>query len=156
MALGARRLAHLAQAARKLQAGLLIFGLFSFWLSLSPDWPWQGSGPAYWLHTLVSQIRVPSRAGIYVHFAALLLAGLFVHFRRLKWLALPGLLPLLMIVDLPPFWQPMPISPVRPPLQALMGKECGAGLYFPYVAGDAGMLQDYYFLQEMRGSKCGI
>jgi hypothetical protein len=128
------------------KSALFVFGAFAFWLSLAPP------GPSYWLYSLVSQIRVPSRAGIYVHFAALLLAGLFV--RRFRFLALA--LPLLMIAGLPPFLQNMTVTKLRPPLASLHGGGCGAGMYYPYVAGNWGMIESYYFLQEMRGTRCDI
>lgn len=145
---------------RKIQVSILVFGLFAFWLSLSPAALAPVTGPSYWLYSLISQIRVPSRAGIYVHFAALLFAGLFVHeFVKQKKRAayfLPAVLPLLMIADLPPYLQEMSVAAVRPQLKSLVGENCGAGIYFPYVAGNWGVLQSYYFLQEMRGTHCDL
>jgi len=150
---------------RRLQAGLLLFGLFSFFLSLSPEVFGHAASPAYWLYSLVSQIRVPSRAGIHVHFAALLIAGLFFHHfiekyknhsKWRRWVALPGLLPLMMIADFPPAQQPLPLSGVRPQLTSLAIPNCGTGIYFPYVSGDYAVMEDYYFLQEMRGTNCDI
>jgi hypothetical protein len=145
-ALAAAGLFYLPRENRRAKAALFVFGAFAFWLSLAPP------GPSYWLYSLVSQIRVPSRAGIYVHFAALLFAGLFV--RHFRFLALA--LPLLMIADLPPFLQNMTISKLRPPLESLHGEGCGAGMYYPYVAGNWGMIESYHFLQEMRGTRCDI
>lgn len=143
--------------ARAFLYGVGVFGVFAFWLSLSPELTEPILGPAYWLYSLVSQIRVPSRAGILVHFALLLSAGIFIHYSRwpktLKW---SWLLPVLILIDFPPAMQHMRISEVRPALHSLIGKDCGAGLYFPYVSGDRGILENYYFLQEMRGSRCKI
>lgn len=132
---------------RTWRAATLLWGLFAFWLSLAPP------GPSEWLYSLVSQIRVPSRAGIYVHFAALLLAGQSARRWNIKLLYV---LPLLMIAELPPGLQDMRISRVRLPLTTLSGGNCGVGMYYPYVAGNWGVLEDYHFLQELRGTRCGI
>jgi hypothetical protein len=148
---------HWPKGGHRLKTSILAFGAFAFWLSLAPTWP--EFSPSYWLYSLVSQVRVPSRAGIYVHFAVLLFAGLFIRnycagkgFRRY----LPWALPLLIVAELPPFAQDMKIANVRPRLESLASENCGTGMYFPYVSGNWGVLQNYYFLQEMRGTACGI
>ena len=65
--------------SKKLILFFLIFSGFAFWLSLDPDSPSKGVGPSLWLHRLVSQVRVPSRAGIFVHFSLLMIAGFFLQ-----------------------------------------------------------------------------
>ena len=154
---------------------LALFGVFAFWLSLSPDVPVAKAGPSYWLYSLMPQIRVPSRAGIYAQFAVLMLAGLFFHqffelapsldrlgqplqprplAKRFAWIAKPAILPLLMVVEFPPFLQPMPMTVVEPAYAALQDEPCGPGLRFPYVSGDWELGPYYTFLQRMRGSNC--
>ena len=135
------------QAERRFKIAVLLLGAVAFWLSLG------GAGPAYWLYSLVSQIRVPSRAGIFVNFAAILLAGTFLRGWNGRWLIV---LPMIAILELPPFLQGMRVFPVRPRLQSLSTESCGTGMYYPYVAGNWGVLQSYYFQQEMRESRCGI
>jgi len=153
---------------------LALFGAFAFWLSLSPNVPFANAGPSYWLYSLVPQIRVPSRAGIYAQFAVLMLAGLFFHqffelpsldrdgerlqagplAKRFAWIAKPAVLPLLMVVELPPFLQPMPMTVIEPAYAALQREPCGPGLRFPYVSGGWQLGPYYTFLQRMRGSNC--
>ena len=153
---------------------LALFGAFAFWLSLSPNVPFANAGPSYWLYSLVPQIRVPSRAGIYAQFAVLMLAGLFFHqffelpsldrdgerlqagplAKRFAWIAKPAVLPLLMVVELPPFLQPMPMTVIEPAYAALQHEPCGPGLRFPYVSGGWQLGPYYTFLQRMRGSNC--
>jgi hypothetical protein len=161
--------------ARRELFALALFGAFAFWLSLSPNVPVVKAGPSYWLYSLVPQIRVPSRAGIYAQFAVLMLAGLFFHrffelatspdregqrtqsrppARRFGWIAKPAILPLLMVVEFPPFLQPMPMTAIEPAYAALQHEPCGAGLRFPYVSGDWQLGPYYTFLQRMRGSNC--
>ena len=51
----------------------------------------------------------------------------------------------------------LPVSRIVPQRQDLAdGKDCGYGLYYPYVSGTWGLLEYYYFLQSMRGSQCKI
>jgi hypothetical protein len=153
-----------------------LFG-FCFLLSLPPDIFGLPIGPSAWLHKLVSQVRVPSRAGIFAQFALLLVVGEFLQawlFHReakkskrehvpvlwpkvRKFLLLSGTLPFLAIIELPPFLNPMPISPITPARAGLTdGQPCGYGLYFPYISGTYSLLEYYYFLQSMRGSHCKI
>ncbi len=55
------------------------FSAVAFWLSLSPDFPFQGMGLSGLQYKLISQIRVPSRAGIWVNFSVIMMAGIFIH-----------------------------------------------------------------------------
>lgn len=140
-------LARTTKDNRASQAALVMMGAFAFWLSMPPP------GPSYWLYSTVSQIRVPSRAGIFVHFAAILVAGQAARTWNKKVLLA---LPFLFLLELPPGLQSMRISRVRPALTSLAGDNCGAGMYYPYVAGNWGVLEDYHFLQELRGTRCGV
>lgn len=133
--------------------------LFTFWLSLSPRSPMPLLSPSYWLHSIFSQIRVPSRAGIIVHFCSLLLAGyalnwLFQRDNRYGWLA--PLFPILMLVEYPPFYQQMPMAEMRAPFSKLQRTygACGTGLYLPFFNPSYAALPYYHFLQRMRGSDC--
>lgn len=142
---------------------LLCFAVFAFWASLSPSY-FGFLGPSGWLHALVAQMRVPSRAGVFVHFAILLLVGhVLAHWiqtAKYKILCKPKflwLLPLAAFLDFPPFLNAMPIAPVLPRYQILQNsdpRDCGLGMRFPYVSGAIGLLDFYYFLQRMRGSAC--
>jgi len=137
-----------------------VFAALTFWLSQSPDFPFPKWGLSYWLHELVSQVRVPSRAGINVHFAAIMLTGLFLSskVKWRKWVLLPGVFPLLMIAGYPPLLQNIPMAQVRPVYTELQRDRggCGAGLYFPFVNSYALTDLNYHFMQRMRGSDCVI
>ena len=62
------------------------FAIAGFLLSLPPDFiGGQNLMPSAWLHKLVSQFRVASRAGIFFHFGALMVAGYFL----VNWLYEP-------------------------------------------------------------------
>lgn len=157
----------------------ITFAAFTFWLSLPPDIPFAKAGPSYWLYSLMNQVRVSSRAGIWVHFSLLFISGLFLyemHLRRnpirqkgktkaqegapvpkvVRWLLVPAVLPAIVLLELPPFMQDMPMAPVRPRIASLQkGKgECGAGMYFPYVGPTWQLREHYHFIQQMRGSDC--
>lgn len=147
--------------ARQLNIGFFfLFATVTFWLSLSPDFPFPGWGLSNLLHSLVSQVRVPSRAGINVHFALLMITGFFLssQIRWRRWLQMPGVFPLLMIVGYPPLVQNIPMAPLRPVYKELQRSEgsCGAGFYFPYINFYHQTQQLYWFVQQMRGSDCGI
>lgn len=153
------------------------FALFTFWLSLSPDVPFANSGPSLWLYSLMSQVRVSSRAGIWVHFALLIITGLYLNQfslnqkkasdkkkkvsdepppKFIKWLLIPTVLPGIVLLELPPLLQPMPMAPVRPRIEQLQlpSGKCGAGMYFPFVSPQWSLREHYHFLQRMRGSEC--
>lgn len=143
--------------------------IFCFFLSLAPDFIGIPIGPSLWLSKLVSQFRVPSRAGIFFQFFLLCVVGMGLQAqlfearkkevvpRWQKWLKRGWVLPLLAILELPPFLNDMPVAKVVPARADLAdGQPCGLGLYFPYVSGTWGLLEYYYFLQSMRGSRCGI
>ncbi len=132
---------------------------FGFWLSLSPQSPSPAFSPSYWLYSLFSQVRVSSRAGLWAHFALLMLAGQTMQawLRRHKksaWLA--AIFPLLIIIDRPPFYQTMPMSTIREPYKALQRSQgaCGVGMYFPFLNHDRTSVNYYHFLQRLRESDC--
>ncbi len=136
----------------------MCFGLFTFWMALSPDVLFENSGPSYWLFSIFKKIRVTSRAGIQVHFALVMLAGLYLsrlQFGR-RWIHLPGVLATLMVLDYYPV-QAMPTARVYPAYTDL-GRdtgECGVGLAFPYVNPNFyAPVQGYYLMQRLRGSDC--
>lgn len=151
--------------------------LFCFLLSLPPDFFGPEFGPSLWLHKLVSQFRVPSRAGVFAQFAMLMVVGEFLQawlygkseekkkkdIPRPLWpkvrkpLLLGGILPFLAVIELPPFLNPMPIAKVVDVREDLAdGRPCGYGMYFPYISGTWALYEYYYFLQSMRGSNCKI
>jgi hypothetical protein len=137
------------------------FGLFGLWLSLSPDIPFQDTGASYWMNKTVSQVRVPSRAGIIFHFSLLMLAGTFVSSLTGRWgklLSKGFVLPALMVVDYPPVIDPMPMASIRPAYSALQRSAggCGAGMYFPFLNPYENLGVHYAFIQRMRGSDCVI
>ncbi len=137
---------------------LLGFAIFAFVLSLQPDWFGYNIGPAVWLHKLVSQIRVTSRAGIFVHFSLIMIACSYINtLKPKKWL---WVFPLLIFIELPPFLNPMPMYNMSPAYASLAQHkedgECGMGLYYPYVSGQWQLMEFYTFLNRMRGSRCAI
>jgi hypothetical protein len=143
----------------------LVFGAFCFSLSLPPDT--FGFGPSAWLYALVHQVRVPARAGIGVHFAALMICGLGLariargQIKPSRWrrlLTAPAVLPILMLLDYPPLLQAMPMSPVRPAYAELQRDRgaCGAGFYFPFADFERDQVLNYHFYQRLRGSDCQI
>jgi len=143
----------------------LIFGLVAFLCSLSPDWGlvW---GPSAWIHWLVSQIRVPNRAGVFVHFCILMILGMIGN----HWLKRPnlglktkriltGLFFVLIVLDFPPFMNEMPMANTVPSLRsqhASMSEGCGLGFHFPYISGTQDTLRFYYLLQRLRGTDCAV
>ncbi|MCB0411349.1 MAG: hypothetical protein KDD22_02415, partial [Bdellovibrionales bacterium] len=138
------------------------FGLWAFLLALSPQFLNYHLSPAFYLHQLISQFRVPNRAGIFVHFAMLYLAGdllntwfrtrpISIFFRFLG----ASILCALAVLSLPFWLNPMPISRIQPPYPVLtVQEECGTGIYFPYISGTHFDLQYYYMIQRLRGSHC--
>lgn len=133
------------------------FGIFAFWLASSPDFPIGGLGPSGWLYHLVSQIRVPSRAGLNVHFACLMLAGFWIAARQPRaWIL--AAFPVLMVLDYPPLVQAMPMSQMRPAYEELKREHgaCGVGMYFPFVDSWHLEVLYYHFIQRTRGSDCGL
>ncbi|MGE0762278.1 MAG: hypothetical protein AB7N80_03260 [Bdellovibrionales bacterium] len=163
----------------------IAFSGFCMWLSFAPD-ALPIPGPSAWLYALMSQFRVPSRAGVFANFGILMVAGFFLHAwldrsgtvtakakgkkektssatTNVLWpklknkLILGGVLPLLALIELPPLLNELPVSRIVPQRQDLAdGKDCGYGMYYPYVSGTWGLLEYYYFLQSMRGSQCKI
>ena len=157
--LAALAVVSIKKSSNKTQLGFFIaFTLFGLWLALPPSVPFGNIGPSGWLFSLVSQVRVPSRAGILVSFGILMLAGLWLNSRPKTWLLLPGVFPLLMLVDYPPLVQSMPMVPLAPPYAQLQRERgpCGPGMYFPFVNNYEIEVLHYIFLQQMRGSDCPI
>lgn len=140
-----------------------VFALFTFWLSLKPDIPFAGMGPSGWLYQLVSQIRVPSRAGINTHFALLMIAGFFLSSRVLektKWkkiLLMPAVFPAVMVLDYPPLIQQMPMAEISPNYAYLKpnNTDCGVGMAFPYFSPWTDVAF-YHILQKIRGTDCQL
>ncbi len=136
-----------------------IFGLFCFWLSLHPDVPFAGWGPSGWLYSLVSQIRVTNRAGVFTHFSMLMITGYFLasrqSFRIKNWLLVPAVFPALMVLDYPPLVQNMPMAKIAPAFSQLKkpGEICGTGMYFPFISAWTDVAF-YHFLQRLRGTDC--
>lgn len=152
---------------------------FCIWLSFTPEY-FGFPGPSAWLSKLVSQFRVPSRAGIFAQFGLLMLAGIFLQAwlfgenqsgnkkkavgglsgwqpKLRRYIRSSVLLVGLVIIELPPFMYELPTSPVVARRSDLAdGQPCGSGLYYPYVSGTWGLAEYYYFLQSMRGSQCAI
>jgi hypothetical protein len=137
------------------------FAAFGFWLSLAPG-ALGIPGPSEWLYGLIKNIRVPSRANILVQFSFLMMAGLVLNEIKLRrfarWLLIPGLLPALVIIELPPLLQAMPMAPIRPRYESLARENgsCGIGLHFPVTNFDFFEVHHYHFIQRMRGSDCII
>jgi hypothetical protein len=131
-----------------------IFGLFAFWLSLSPDVPFFETGPSYWLHRIMPKVRVLNRAGVYVHFALLMAVG-FLLSTKFKWRKLLAAFPLLMVVDYTPMMA-MPMAPIYPRYEALQREkgECGVGIQIPFINPYSTPLDSYLFSQRLRGSDC--
>jgi hypothetical protein len=135
---------------------------FTFLTSLSPQFFGYDIGPSLWLHKAISQVRVPSRAGIFVHFSLLMISGLFLH-KVLEKVQLPKnrlflisiVFPLLILLELPPN-ESLPVTPIIESNPALLASNCGLGMYFPYVSSNYDGLSYYYFLQMMRNSNCSI
>jgi hypothetical protein len=146
---------------RGLRVQILFFvalGLFAFAWALPPQA--LGYGPSAWLYSLVQQIRVPSRAGIWVHFSVLMVAGLWLSKaapeRWRRWAALPLLLPALVVAEDPPFWSQARMAPVAPAFSELSREhgDCGVGMYFPFINIDVGQVMFYQFLARQRGTNC--
>ena len=138
------------------------FSFICFWLSLPPGWPLPETGPSLWLHQMISQIRVPNRAGIGVAFSFIIISGLLIKnvlskvIKNLKFrFLLEGLFTFMIILELPPLYQNMAVAPILPKLTPLTTiQNCGTGLRYPYVSAQEQALEYYYFLQQMRGSSC--
>ena len=143
--------------ARRAAWFFVAFGAACFWLSLGPDSPVPGFGLSGWLWRVVHAVRVPSRAGIGVHFAVLALVarGLRGPGRTRGRRLLAAMLPALVILEYPPFATPMPFAPVRPPYEHLNhAGQCATGLLFPYVDDQVFMIIYYHFKQRLRGTGC--
>jgi hypothetical protein len=141
-------------ADRRLVGFFAILGIGSMWLSFSPDW-----GASLWLHRLVSQFRVPNRAGIGVAFSLIMMSGLWlkaVMTKRQSWAPYLGWVFVLgVLLEYPPGLQPMPVARVLPVYAALQGEDsCGLGMHYPYISANLGVFVYYYYLQRLRGSRC--
>lgn len=145
----------------------ILLGVAAFFLSLTPVYFGRAIGPAAWIHTIVPQFRVPNRAGIFVHFSVIMIAGFYLSgwLKEIRWpkvkkaLNFPLTLPLLAIVSFPPLLNPMPLSEIQPPYKSLTGKSsegCETGMYFPYVSGTHALFEFYYFIQKLRDTECSM
>lgn len=140
-----------------------ILAAFTFLMSLSPLVLGFNIGPSLWIYKLVSQIRVPNRAGIFVHFSLLMIVGLFLNqlsdmFKntKLNIKLISILFPVLIILEMPPLNSP-PTADINPSNKALNNiQNCGIGMYFPYNNAGYNILDYYRFLQMMRNSNCKI
>ena len=133
------------------------FAFFCFWLSLPPNRPFTGAGPSGWLWKLVPQVRVPSRAGIGVHFGILAMVGFFTSARRAGWGRLLILaLPVLAVLEYPPFTGNISVAAIRPALTHLArGGHCGTGILYPPSINEEFEAQRYYYFQQrLRGMDC--
>jgi hypothetical protein len=149
---------------KKLIYFFIMFGIFSFFLSLSPNKDLYFLSPAIWLNKLVSQIRVPNRAGMGVHFSIIMISGIFLKnvlnniklLKTKRWINL--IFPLIIILDFPPMNLPVPMSPVLPPYQELVEAKsnCGFGIQYPYSSGQIAQNQSNYFVQRLRGTRCSV
>lgn len=144
--------------ARWMAGFFFAFALFMFWMSLGPEAPIPALSPAYWLYSFDHHVRVSSRAAIGVHFAMLMVTG--VYLSRARWFGgkwIPAVFVLLMIVDYFPL-QKMPMAIVRPAFAQLdrsLGS-CGPGMFFPYINQWNTPTEHYAHIQRMRGSDCSI
>lgn len=157
----------LPKEQKRLQLSLLLLGVFAFILSLSPVYFDKAWGPSAWIHSLVSQFRVPNRAGVFVHFSILLIVGSSLSYwfkhgadsKRKSFLKRPWVLPLVALISFPPLLNPMPLSKIQAPYTSLTENQelkCGSGMYFPYVSATYSLLEFYYFVQRLRGTHCSI
>lgn len=147
----------------KRQVGFFaLFGGVCFLLSLSPDFPFDEMGLSYFVYTIMPKIRVACRSGIGVNFSLLMIAGLYIANLpekskwRKAWL-LPGLFPLVMVLDYFPLI-PMPLAPVQPAYASLARTTgaCGPGMFFPFVNGFFEQISHYTMMQRLRGTDCTV
>lgn len=137
----------------------IIFGFISCWLSLSPEY-----GASLWLHKLVNQIRVPNRAGIGLAFSLIMIAGIFVHHlankldpKQFNTKLIPWAFVAIIIFELPPLINFMPIANILPKFDVLTNKkDCGVGITYPVIQNEQSNIIYYYLLQRLRGSNCKI
>lgn len=160
-----RKLVSLKTAEGSTIVLFLVWGTFSFLSSLAPDWGFMW-GPSAWVHAAVEQIRVPSRLAIFMQFSVLMCLGFISRI----WLArtelsarkisgLVGTFGILLVLDLPPFINPLPISPIVPSKSSLIEKKsgvCGLGMRFPHISASQYSLDFYYLIQSLRGTDCSI
>jgi hypothetical protein len=142
----------------------MIFGTFNFLLSMSPMTGHYQFSPSFWIYKFVSQIRVPNRAGIGVHFATIIISGIFIKNLLLKMgksskkKLLILVFPLIILLDFPPMNLMMPISPILSTYKDLENEKsnCGYGIQFPYSSSQIAQLHFNYFIQRMRNNNCLI
>ena len=149
---------------KKLVKYFLLFGMFCFVLSMSPFKSLFELSPSYWLSKFVSQIRVPNRAGVGVHFSTILISGIFLKniianiksTKKIKWINF--LFPIILLLDFPPLYLMMPMAPILPKYEELYnaGSECSYGMQFPYSSTQIASADLNYFMQRMRGTSCLI
>lgn len=145
---------------------LFLFGAMAFLYSMPPDIIKIGGvelGPSRLAFAIIRNFRCPCRVGPSVHFAALVMAGTFLHeWTKGRWfdvdvvprtLALGIAMPLV-VLDYPPT-KPLIVAPLRRArveLERPNGQGCGMGMYIP--AGN-GWEWDTR-TQEFYGTSCEI
>lgn len=151
---------------RKIALVAIVLGTLAFVVSFSP----QGIshygtelGPSLLLAKLLPQFRVSNRAGVVVHFCALLCTGLLlaaytrgIASSRGRAAVGAGLLVLVVVEYLPLHPVVMTELPrVYTELQPPEG-QCGAGLIVPYASWDGGESAYYRTQTALRGTSCKI
>lgn len=150
---------------RRFAKFLLGFGVAALAVSIGPTGLRHHDvdlGPALLLARLVPQFRIPNRAGVLVHFAALLAAGTVVTALASRapgrWRAfVPAIFAGLVVVEYLPL-HPVSTAPVsirRDALEPSPGA-CGVGITVPYVT--YGFQVDHYYrtIAELRGTSCKL
>lgn len=155
-----RKKSYFEDEEKKLYYFFYGLAVFSFFMSLSPTMFGADIGPSLWIHKLVSQVRVPSRASVFVHFSLLMIVGMYLQkllesqeWTRVQKNGIKFLFPLLILLELPPVYGP-PTYPIQPANPALEDHNCGLGMFFPYANGGYDLLAFYNFQQTLRTSSC--
>ncbi|AKV03098.1 hypothetical protein AKJ09_09761 [Labilithrix luteola] len=157
---------RLAPEARAIGFFALVLGSVALAVSLGPQglrYYDEDLGPAILVQRVIPAFRVANRAGVFVHLAALLGAGVFLSFLlstlRSRWAGRAvGLVVLgLVVVEYLPL-HPVPtwsIPNARTELTPPSG-ECGAGVLVPYTTF-AFQVDEYYgAMSELRGTSCKL
>lgn len=134
---------------RMREAALLYGGIgaLALWASLGP-----AAGLYRWLYASVpafSLMRAPSRFGVVVVLACVVLAGVGVALVRRRWLASPLAAALLVTVSVAEHWVPLEFQPVPPPdpaYVALAALPDGAVLELPVYSERAQFIRARYML----------
>jgi hypothetical protein len=137
-----------------------LFGIFCFWGSLSPSITSPYLNFSFLVHNIIPQYRVPNRVGIGVMFSLIMISGIFL--KNLVLLTKNKFIPqlvfvFLIIFELPPFLQGMPLSSISaktPPLTEF--NSCGVGISIPYYSENNNTLNYYRILQQLRETECHL